>query len=118
MTFVPEDGSDKKEWEVSRFPWLMGFHDLHMQAGWPLAELVQNSLSSILRLHDLLHLGILVRLKQCLFPMLLGLLTILAFLMQVHQFGGAGVAMGMYNTEESITGFARSCFEYALDKQW
>ena len=23
-----------------------------------------------------------------------------------------------YNTEESITGFAKACFEYALDKQW
>jgi len=26
--------------------------------------------------------------------------------------------MGMYNTDESITGFARSCFEYALEKKW
>lgn len=26
--------------------------------------------------------------------------------------------MGMYNTEESIRGFALSSFEYALDKQW
>lgn len=31
---------------------------------------------------------------------------------------GPGVAMGMYNTEESIRGFALSSFEYALDKQW
>jgi len=23
--------------------------------------------------------------------------------------------MGMFNTDDSITGFARSCFEYALD---
>eukprot|EP01089_Gocevia_fonbrunei_P014119 TRINITY_DN37_c0_g2_i1.p1 TRINITY_DN37_c0_g2~~TRINITY_DN37_c0_g2_i1.p1 ORF type:complete len:414 (+),score=99.46 TRINITY_DN37_c0_g2_i1:102-1343(+) len=29
-----------------------------------------------------------------------------------------GVCMGMYNTDESITGFAYSCFEYALDKGW
>jgi len=29
-----------------------------------------------------------------------------------------GVAMGMYNTEESITGFAHSCFQYALKKGW
>ncbi|KAF1317690.1 Isocitrate dehydrogenase [nadp], mitochondrial, partial [Globisporangium splendens] len=28
-----------------------------------------------------------------------------------------GVAMGMYNTAESITGFARSCFEFALDRK-
>lgn len=28
----------------------------------------------------------------------------------------AGVALGMYNTEESIKGFASSCFEYALQK--
>jgi len=31
---------------------------------------------------------------------------------------GGGVAMGMYNTDESITGFAKSCFEYALEKKW
>ncbi|KAG8188186.1 hypothetical protein JTE90_019464 [Oedothorax gibbosus] len=29
-----------------------------------------------------------------------------------------GVAMGMYNTDESIKGFARSCFEYAIAKKW
>lgn len=28
-----------------------------------------------------------------------------------------GVCMGMYNTAESITGFARSCFEFALDRK-
>ncbi|GLD94723.1 hypothetical protein PINS_up003347 [Pythium insidiosum] len=32
-----------------------------------------------------------------------------------HEDGG--VAMGMYNTAESIRGFARSCFEYALDRK-
>ncbi|KAK9796625.1 hypothetical protein WJX73_002592 [Symbiochloris irregularis] len=37
---------------------------------------------------------------------------------EIHQFDGPGVAMGMYNTEQSITGFAQSCFEYALDRQW
>ena len=31
---------------------------------------------------------------------------------------GAGVAMGMYNTEESIRGFAESCFQYALSRKW
>lgn len=25
---------------------------------------------------------------------------------------------GRYNTEESIRGFAQSCFEYALQKEW
>ncbi|GIY21896.1 isocitrate dehydrogenase, mitochondrial [Caerostris darwini] len=29
-----------------------------------------------------------------------------------------GVIMGMYNTDESIKGFARSCFEYAVMKKW
>ncbi|MFH4982305.1 hypothetical protein AB6A40_009014 [Gnathostoma spinigerum] len=29
-----------------------------------------------------------------------------------------GVTMGMYNTDESIRGFAYSCFEYALRKKW
>jgi isocitrate dehydrogenase len=28
-----------------------------------------------------------------------------------------GVGMGMYNTTESIRGFAKSCFEYALDRK-
>jgi isocitrate dehydrogenase len=26
-----------------------------------------------------------------------------------------GVGMGMYNTDESIIGFAKCCFEYALN---
>ena len=29
-----------------------------------------------------------------------------------------GVGLGMYNTEESIRGFAHSCFQYALMKGW
>ena len=37
---------------------------------------------------------------------------------EIHQFDGPGVAMGMYNMEASIRGFAQACFEYALDKQW
>src|SRR6187455_757484 len=31
---------------------------------------------------------------------------------------GDGVALSMYNTDESIIGFARSCFNMALSKQW
>lgn len=31
---------------------------------------------------------------------------------------GGGVGMAMYNTTESITGFAHSCFQYALNKGW
>jgi len=37
---------------------------------------------------------------------------------EVYQFKGAGVAMSMYNTDESIKGFARSCFNMALQKGW
>lgn len=37
---------------------------------------------------------------------------------EVYEFKGAGVAMGMYNTEESIRGFASSCFNMALSKGW
>jgi len=37
---------------------------------------------------------------------------------EVFNFPGAGVAMGMYNTDESITGFGKACFQYALDKKW
>eukprot|EP01023_Acetabularia_acetabulum_P012284 TRINITY_DN1574_c0_g1_i2.p2 TRINITY_DN1574_c0_g1~~TRINITY_DN1574_c0_g1_i2.p2 ORF type:complete len:441 (+),score=86.85 TRINITY_DN1574_c0_g1_i2:153-1475(+) len=37
----------------------------------------------------------------------------------VYDFSdGGGVAMGMYNTDYSIKGFAKSCFEYALAKKW
>ncbi len=37
---------------------------------------------------------------------------------EVYDFKGAGVALAMYNTEESIKGFARSCFNLALQKKW
>ena len=33
----------------------------------------------------------------------------------IHEFTGAGVLLGMHNTDESISSFARSCFNYALD---
>ncbi len=36
----------------------------------------------------------------------------------VFDFKGDGVAMCMYNTDESIYGFAHSCFQVALDKGW
>jgi isocitrate dehydrogenase len=36
----------------------------------------------------------------------------------VHQFSGDGIAMAMFNTDESIYGFARSCFNMAIQKQW
>jgi len=35
-----------------------------------------------------------------------------------YEFQGDGVAMLMYNTDESIRGFALSCFNYALMKGW
>jgi isocitrate dehydrogenase len=37
---------------------------------------------------------------------------------QVFDFHGGGVALGMYNLDESISGFARSCFNYALQRGW
>ncbi len=37
---------------------------------------------------------------------------------EVYNFKGDGVALSMYNTDESITGFAHSCFKMALDKKW
>ncbi|HRN73081.1 MAG TPA: NADP-dependent isocitrate dehydrogenase [Ginsengibacter sp.] len=36
----------------------------------------------------------------------------------VYDFTGDGVAMSMYNTDKSIIGFARSCFNMALNKKW
>lgn len=38
--------------------------------------------------------------------------------MEVYNFKGDGVALAMYNTDESIKGFARSCFNTALAKKW
>jgi len=37
---------------------------------------------------------------------------------EVYNFGGDGVAMAMYNTDESISGFARACMNQALSKNW
>lgn len=37
---------------------------------------------------------------------------------EVYDFKGNGVALSMYNTDESIMGFARSCFNMALSKKW
>jgi isocitrate dehydrogenase len=36
----------------------------------------------------------------------------------VHEFKGAGVAMGMHNLDESIIGFARACMNYGLQRSW
>ena len=35
---------------------------------------------------------------------------------EVFDFPGGGVAMGMYNLDESIEGFARACFNYGLSR--
>ncbi len=37
---------------------------------------------------------------------------------EVYNYKGDGVAMAMYNTDESIYGFARACFNQALVKKW
>jgi len=37
---------------------------------------------------------------------------------EIFDFPGAGVALGMYNLDESIFGFARACFNYGLDRGW
>jgi isocitrate dehydrogenase len=36
----------------------------------------------------------------------------------VFDFPGGGVALGMYNLDEQIIGFARSCFNYGLNRRW
>ncbi len=36
----------------------------------------------------------------------------------VHDFEGDGVAMAMFNTDESISGFARACMNQAILKKW
>ena len=37
---------------------------------------------------------------------------------EVNNFKGDGIALAMFNTDESITGFAHSCFQQALLKKW
>ena len=37
---------------------------------------------------------------------------------EVFNFPGAGIAMSMYNLDESIAGFARACMNYGLDLGW
>ncbi len=33
----------------------------------------------------------------------------------IHEFSGSGIIQGIHNTDESISSFARACFNYALD---
>src|SRR5262249_25542065 len=37
---------------------------------------------------------------------------------EVFQFPGSGIAMGMYNLDDSIKGFAHACFNYGLTLGW
>ncbi len=37
---------------------------------------------------------------------------------EIFDFDAPGVAMGMYNLDESIRGFARACMNFALERKW
>lgn len=37
---------------------------------------------------------------------------------EIHDFPSSGVAMGMYNHDDSIEGFARACFNYGLNMNY
>lgn len=37
---------------------------------------------------------------------------------EVYKYKGDGVGLAMYNTDESISGFAKSSFQIALAKGW
>jgi isocitrate dehydrogenase len=37
---------------------------------------------------------------------------------EVYKYEGDGVALSMYNTDESVYGFARSCFNQAINRKW
>jgi isocitrate dehydrogenase len=41
-----------------------------------------------------------------------------AIVREVFDFPGPGIAMSMYNLDDSIRGFARACFNYGLDLGW
>ena len=36
----------------------------------------------------------------------------------IHEFKGGGVVLGMFNLDDSIRGFARSCMQFALGRGW
>ncbi len=36
----------------------------------------------------------------------------------IYKSDGPGIALGMYNTDESISGFARACFNYGLSRNY
>jgi len=38
--------------------------------------------------------------------------------MQVFEYNGGGIGLGMYNTDESITEFAHSSFQFALQREY
>lgn len=38
--------------------------------------------------------------------------------LEIFDFPDAGIAMGMYNLDESIRGFARACMNYGLTRNW
>src|SRR6185436_16173899 len=37
---------------------------------------------------------------------------------EVFNFPGSGVALSMYNLDDSIRGFARACMNYGLNRKW
>ena len=37
---------------------------------------------------------------------------------EIYDFPSSGVAMGMYNQDDSIAGFARACFNYGLSREY
>ena len=37
---------------------------------------------------------------------------------EVFDFPSSGIALGMYNLDDSIIGFARACLNYGLDRRW
>jgi isocitrate dehydrogenase len=37
---------------------------------------------------------------------------------EVHRFSGPGVALGMFNVDQSIRGFARACLNYGLQRRY
>ena len=37
---------------------------------------------------------------------------------EIYDFDNSGIAMGMYNHDDSIKDFARACFNYGIDREW
>ena len=94
MTFTPADGSAPRTWDIYDFK----------------GECARNTASRLPAAHTCTAAGARADAHAA--------AAAAATAANTATAAGPGVGMGMYNTEESIMGFAESCFQYALSRKW